>query len=132
MCLAILWFFVVERKEEQRVCIKFCVKLEKTFTKTFYVLQTTFKGEYLSHSICYKWFKKFKEGRSLTADDLRSDAQQFRLMTIITDFVNRRGIVYNEFLSRYETINCFYYFEILRQLCQVLRKKRLETWAKME
>ena len=62
----------MEGKEEQRVCIKFCVKLGKTFTETFHMLQTAFEDECLSRSKCHEWFKRFKEGRTSTADDPRS------------------------------------------------------------
>lgn len=106
--------------------------MKKTFIESFHILQTSFKGKCLSRSICYKWFKSFREGRSLTAGDPLSGAQQFKLMTIITVFVNSRGIVYKAFLFKDETINRFYYFEILRHLRQTVRKKRLETWANME
>ncbi|MGR0317612.1 hypothetical protein [Klebsiella pneumoniae] len=50
-------------KEEQRVCVKFCVKLGKMFTETFQMLQVAFGDECLSRSRCHEWYKRFKEGR---------------------------------------------------------------------
>lgn len=46
--------FVIGGKEEQRVCNKFCVKLGKTFTETFHMLQTAFEDECLSRSKCHE------------------------------------------------------------------------------
>jgi len=59
-------------KEEQRVCVKFCVKLNKTFSETFLMLQAAFGEECLSRSCCHQWFKRFKDGRTSTDDDARS------------------------------------------------------------
>lgn len=76
--------FVREGKEKQRVCIKFCVKLRKTFTETFQMLQKAFEDECLSRSKCHKWFKRFKEGWVSIADDPRSG----RLTGVSTDDVH--------------------------------------------
>ncbi|MGR0295365.1 hypothetical protein ACUWCL_28355, partial [Klebsiella pneumoniae] len=59
-------------KEEQRVCVKFCVKLGKMFTETFQMLQVAFGDECLSRSRCHEWYKRFKEGRTSCEDDSRS------------------------------------------------------------
>jgi len=48
----------MEGKEEQRVSIKFCVKLGKTLTELFQMLQKPFEDERLSRSKCHEWFKK--------------------------------------------------------------------------
>lgn len=58
--------------EEQRVCVKFCVKLGKTFTETFQMLQEAFRDQCLSRSRCHEWFKRFKDGRTSSADNPRS------------------------------------------------------------
>jgi len=62
----------MKEKEDQRVCIEFCVKLGKTFTETFHMLQIAFDDECLSRLMCHEWFKRFKEDRKSTADDPRS------------------------------------------------------------
>lgn len=59
-------------KEEQRVCVKFCVKLNKTFTETFQMLQMAFGNECLSRSRCHEWYRRFCEGRTTAKDDSRS------------------------------------------------------------
>ncbi|KAL4126147.1 hypothetical protein QTP88_010376 [Uroleucon formosanum] len=57
---------------EQRVCIKFCLKLGKNATKTYTMIKTAF-GEYsLSRSVTFEWYKRFKDGRQSTDDDPRS------------------------------------------------------------
>jgi hypothetical protein len=48
---------------EQRVNVKFCVKLGKTPTETCEMLQTVYGEEALSHISVFEWFKQFKDGR---------------------------------------------------------------------
>lgn len=62
----------MNEKEEQRVCVKFCEKLGKTFTETFQMLQAAFGNECLSRSRCHEWYKRFKEGQTSCEDDPRS------------------------------------------------------------
>jgi len=54
--------------EEQRVCIKFCVRLGKTGTQTFEMLKQAFGYSYMSHSRTFEWFDRFKKGRTSTAN----------------------------------------------------------------
>ncbi|XP_054706645.1 protein GVQW3-like [Uloborus diversus] len=86
----------MDRKVEQRVCVKLCVKLGKSFVETFQMLQDAFDNEVLSRSRCHEWFKRFKEGRTSTTDDPRSgrpststdDAQVAKLNALVRS--NRR------------------------------------------
>jgi hypothetical protein len=56
--------------EEQRVCMKFCLKLAKTFTETFQMLKQAYGGDCLSHTQCYEWYQCFKSsGRTSTEDN---------------------------------------------------------------
>lgn len=57
---------------EQRVCIKFCLKLGKNATETYTMIKTAFGNDYLSRSVIFEWFKRFKDGRQSTEDDPRS------------------------------------------------------------
>jgi transposase len=59
---------------EKRVNIKFCVKLGKTPTETYEILQSVYDDEALSHSsvLVFEWFKRFKDGREDLQDDPRS------------------------------------------------------------
>ncbi|KAJ8948150.1 hypothetical protein NQ318_009238 [Aromia moschata] len=56
---------------EQRVNLKFPVKLGKTFTKAYAMLKEMYGNESLSCTQVFEWFKRFKEGRETTEDDPR-------------------------------------------------------------
>lgn len=57
---------------EQRVNIKFCVKLSKTFTETHQMMKQVYGDQCLSRTNCYYWFRRFKDGRENVNDDPRS------------------------------------------------------------
>ena len=59
--------------DEQRVCIKFCVKLGKTGSETFEMLKQAFGDSCMSRSRTFERFGCFKNGRTSTANDDRSD-----------------------------------------------------------
>jgi hypothetical protein len=50
---------------EQRMNIKFCVKLGKTPTETYEMLQTVYSDGALSRSSVFEWFKRFEDGREI-------------------------------------------------------------------
>jgi transposase len=58
--------------EEQRVCMKFCFKLGKTFTETFQMLQQAYGEDCLSRTQCYEWYQRLKSGRTSIEDDPKS------------------------------------------------------------
>jgi len=58
--------------EEQRVCVKFCLKLGKTFTETFQMLQQAYGENCLSRTQCYELYQHFKSGRKSIEDDPKS------------------------------------------------------------
>ena len=58
--------------DEQRVCIKFCVRLGKAVSETFEVLKQAFGDLCMSRSRTFEWFGRFKNGRTSTANDDRS------------------------------------------------------------
>ena len=59
-------------KVEQRVNVKFCVKLGKSATETYDLLKKVYGGECLSRTQVFEWFKRFKEGREEIGDDQRA------------------------------------------------------------
>ena len=61
--------------DEQRVCIKFCVRLGKTGSENFEMLKQAFGDSCMSHSQTFEWFGHFKNGRTSTANDDRSVGQ---------------------------------------------------------
>jgi len=58
--------------DEQRVCIKFCVRLGKTGSEFFEMLKQAFGDSCMSRSRTFEWFGRFKNGRTSTAYDDRS------------------------------------------------------------
>ena len=46
--------------DEQRVCIKFCVRLGKTGSETFEMLKQAFGDSCMSRSRTFEWFGRFK------------------------------------------------------------------------
>ena len=61
--------FVMSNKLEQRVCIKFCVKLSKSATETFEIIKKAFEDEVMIRSKTFEWHKRFIEGREDINDD---------------------------------------------------------------
>lgn len=61
--------FTMQDDQEQRVAIKFCVKLGKSATETFEMLKTAYREGALSRSRSFEWHKRFKMGRETTEDD---------------------------------------------------------------
>ncbi|KAJ8962829.1 hypothetical protein NQ318_001229, partial [Aromia moschata] len=58
---------------EQRVNLKFLVKLGKTFTEDYAMLKEVYRHACLSRTHVFEWFKRFKEGRETTEDDPRPE-----------------------------------------------------------
>jgi hypothetical protein len=57
------FFSAMDGKIEQRVCIKFCLKLGKSAIKILEMLRESF-GEYsLSRTVLFEWHSRFKAGR---------------------------------------------------------------------
>ena len=56
---------------EQRVNVKFCVKLGKSATETYDMLKNVYGDECLSRTQVFEWFKRFKKGREEIGDDQR-------------------------------------------------------------
>jgi hypothetical protein len=54
---------------EQRVNIKFCVKLGKTFTETHEMLKQAYGDQCMGRTQFYEWFKRFKDSRQSTDNE---------------------------------------------------------------
>jgi transposase len=54
---------------EQRVNVKFCVKLGKSAIETYDLLKKVYGDECLSRTPVFEWFKRFKEGSEEIRDD---------------------------------------------------------------
>jgi len=53
---------------EQRVNVKFCVKLSKSAKETYDLLKKVYGDECLSRTRVFEWFKRFKEGTEEIGD----------------------------------------------------------------
>ncbi|UYV71570.1 hypothetical protein LAZ67_8003713 [Cordylochernes scorpioides] len=58
--------------EDQRICIKFCVKNGFKGAEIFCMLHTAYGDAVMSQRRVFKWYKRFKDGREDTADNERS------------------------------------------------------------
>ncbi|XP_027849961.2 protein GVQW3-like [Aphis gossypii] len=56
----------------ERVCIKFCLKLGKNASETYTMIKTAFGDDSLSRSVTFEWFIRFKDSRQSIKDDPRS------------------------------------------------------------
>ncbi|UYV80208.1 hypothetical protein LAZ67_18002015 [Cordylochernes scorpioides] len=59
--------------EDQRICIKFCVKNGFKGAEIFWMSQTAYGDAVMSRRRVFEWYKRFKEGREETADNERSE-----------------------------------------------------------
>ncbi|UYV69153.1 hypothetical protein LAZ67_6002603 [Cordylochernes scorpioides] len=55
--------------EDQRICIKFCVKNGFKGAEFFWMLQTAYGDAVMRRRRVFEWYKRFKEGREETADN---------------------------------------------------------------
>lgn len=60
-----------DRYLEQRIHVKFCVKLNKSASETLEMLQVVYGEEVMSRARVFDWHKRFKEGR----DDIHGDVK---------------------------------------------------------
>jgi hypothetical protein len=62
----------MDSKTEQRVCIKFCMKLGKSTTETLGVLCEASGEHSLRQTALFEWHSRFKVGQVSVEDDERS------------------------------------------------------------
>ncbi|GFY05525.1 protein GVQW3 [Trichonephila clavipes] len=60
-----------DEKQEQRINLKFLVKLKKTPTECYKLLQEAYGDYSLSRARVFEWCKRFSQGRESTEDDQR-------------------------------------------------------------
>jgi hypothetical protein len=69
---------------EQRLAIKFLVKLKKTATETFEMLKSAYGEEYLSRTSVFEWHERFKEAQNVRM-------QKSLVKTMLTAFFYAKG-----------------------------------------
>lgn len=57
---------------EQRICIKFCCRIGKTASETYELHKIAYGDDAMGRTQVFKWFRRFKEGRSSVKSDPRS------------------------------------------------------------
>ena len=57
---------------EQRINLKFLVRLGKTPTEALKLLQEVYGNDTMSRTRLFEWHRRFKEGREVVEDDHRS------------------------------------------------------------
>ncbi|KAG5337601.1 MOS1T transposase, partial [Acromyrmex charruanus] len=60
-----------DEKHEQRINVKFLVKLKKTPTECYKLLKEAYGENSLSRARVFEWYKRFSEGQESTEDDQR-------------------------------------------------------------
>jgi len=58
---------------EQRICIKFCVKIGNSAMETYQLLQQAYGEDAMGRTQVFDWFRRFKEGRTSVESDPRSE-----------------------------------------------------------
>ncbi|UYV74719.1 hypothetical protein LAZ67_12000679 [Cordylochernes scorpioides] len=61
----------MDRKFEQRICIKFCYKIGKSASETLDVLKLAFGNENVNKPTTFRWFSRFKNGMESVKDEKR-------------------------------------------------------------
>jgi hypothetical protein len=57
--------FTLDKRKEQRVCIKFCANLGKSATETLTMIQVALEDQILSRTQAFQWHARFKTGASV-------------------------------------------------------------------
>ena len=101
---------------EQRIVVKFHMKLGKTATETYLLLKEVYGNECLSRARVFEWFKRFQDGREDVED-------QIKIQSNDDCFFDVHGIVHLNWVPEGQTVNQYYYLEVLAQLREKIRKK---------
>ena len=56
---------------QEQYAIKFCFKLRKNATETYWMLQIAFRPSCMNRASVFEWHKRFKEGKESVRDDKR-------------------------------------------------------------
>jgi hypothetical protein len=110
----------MERTMEQRVNLKFCVKLQKSPSERLEMLKKAYGGSTMSKSNDFKWPKVAKEATDVKVQDQNNVDLIFR----------HQGIIHFEFVPEGTTVNQTFYV-VLKRLIDVVRRKRGELWISL-
>jgi hypothetical protein len=116
----------MDGKIEQRVCIKFRLKLGKSVTETLEMLREAFGEQCLSLTAVFDRHSRFKAGRVSAEDDERSGRPSIRKTT---ENVEKIGLFTVKFVPPNTTVNSYFYCDVLRRLRENVRQKKTGTLA---
>ena len=74
--------------KEQRIALKFYVKLEKSATETLAMPNTAYGDVSMKCIVCFKWHKRFKGGRQSIDDDERPERPSTLTVDSLVDKIN--------------------------------------------
>ena len=124
-CVYVIAIFTMCESTEQRICIKFCFKIEKTATETYnYCSKHTVKMQWVVHKCLIGSFDLKRVELLLKAIPAWDDRQHrgtrkwLILRLSYTTSTPPDG----------QTINKEFYLEVLRRLRESVRRKRQEKW----
>ena len=125
---------------DQQICIKFCFKLGHSSAETIPMMKKAFGDDSMSKAQIKLWYRHFKDGRESAESDRRSGrpstSRTPENVESIRDAINenRRLTVLEleEALGIPWTITKEYYFEVLHQLRDAIRRKRPQLWASVD
>ena len=66
-CVAVA--FKMTKQVEQQICIKFCMKLERSSVKTIQMIQKAFRDDAMTAEQIKLWHKCFKDGQESVESD---------------------------------------------------------------
>jgi hypothetical protein len=78
----------IDVKSEQRVCIKFYVKLVKSATETLEMLREAFGEHSLSRTAVFEWHSRFKVSRAAVEMNVQGDQQPVKRKKMLKKFEN--------------------------------------------
>jgi len=104
--------------KEQRFCINFWFKFNKTAAETHRILKEVLGEQALSQARTFGCFKCFKGGRQFRSN----------IKSILIIFFWHSRICDKEFVPSGQTVNGTFYCEILRLLRENVRRERPEMW----
>jgi hypothetical protein len=87
-------------KEEQRVAIKFCCKVDFSATKTVELIQKAYGDAALSRTTIFEWHKQFREGTESVKDDERNGQPTTKTDHVLTStwsFFKNKSVIKSQF-----------------------------------